>query len=801
MYVHLLFLYFLFYFCRVFKLNIMQKNLVIVESPAKAKTIEKFLGPDYKVMSSYGHICDLKKKDLSINIDTFEPIYEIPTDKKKVVTELKEAAGKAEMVWLASDEDREGEAISWHLFETLGLKPEKTKRIVFHEITKNAILHAIETPRDIDTNLVYAQQARRVLDRIVGFKLSPILWRKVKPSLSAGRVQSVAVRLIVEREREIKEFVPEASYKVVAIFKLNISGTDHEVRADYSGRFKTKDEAYAFLEKCKGAEFKVNDITTKPLKKLPAPPFTTSTMQQEATRKFGFTVMQTMMLAQRLYESGKITYMRTDSVNLSTLCLDSCRKVISESMGEEYVKTRQFTQKAKGAQEAHEAIRPTYMDNQTIDGTAPERRLYELIWKRTIASQMADAEIEKTTVSITSPRIDGEFTVTGETVKFDGFLKVYRETRDDDNAESQETQGLPEFKKGQKLEFSQISAYERFTQHPQRFNEAALVHKMEELGIGRPSTYAPTIGTIQQREYVLREDIEGSRRECNILRLENGDIKEQTIAEVYGTEKSKLVPTDIGMVVNDFLIEYFPDIMNYNFTAQVEKEFDDIADGDKQWKSVISTFYDKFNPAVNNAMTLKNEHKVGERILGNDPISGKPVSVKIGRYGPIVQIGSAEDEDKPRFAQMKKGQTIETITMEEALELFRLPRTLGEFEGSTVSVGTGRFGPYIRHDKFYVSLGGVADPLTITLDEAVKMILDKRESESKKVLKTFPGNPDMEVMNGRYGAYIAYQGSNYKIPRNMDPASLTEEECQDIIKRQIEKTGSAPKRRIFKTKK
>ena len=799
--VHLLFLYFLFYFCRVFKLNIMQKNLVIVESPAKAKTIEKFLGPDYKVMSSYGHICDLKKKDLSINIDTFEPIYEIPTDKKKVVTELKEAAGKAEMVWLASDEDREGEAISWHLFETLGLKPEKTKRIVFHEITKNAILHAIETPRDIDTNLVYAQQARRVLDRIVGFKLSPILWRKVKPSLSAGRVQSVAVRLIVEREREIKEFVPEASYKVVAIFKLNISGTDHEVRADYSGRFKTKDEAYAFLEKCKGAEFKVNDITTKPLKKLPAPPFTTSTMQQEATRKFGFTVMQTMMLAQRLYESGKITYMRTDSVNLSTLCLDSCRKVISESMGEEYVKSRQFTQKAKGAQEAHEAIRPTYMDNQTIEGTAPERRLYELIWKRTIASQMADAEIEKTTVSITSPRIDGEFTVTGETVKFDGFLKVYRETRDDDNVESQETQGLPEFKKGQKLEFSQISAYERFTQHPQRFNEAALVHKMEELGIGRPSTYAPTIGTIQQREYVLREDIEGSRRECNMLRLENGDIKEQTIAEVYGTEKSKLVPTDIGMVVNDFLIEYFPDIMNYNFTAQVEKEFDDIADGDKQWKSVISTFYDKFNPAVNNAMTLKNEHKVGERILGNDPISGKPVSVKIGRYGPIVQIGSAEDEDKPRFAQMKKGQTIETITMEEALELFRLPRTLGEFEGSTVSVGTGRFGPYIRHDKFYVSLGGVADPLTITLDEAVKMILDKRESESKKVLKTFPGNPDMEVMNGRYGAYIAYQGSNYKIPRNMDPASLTEEECQDIIKRQIEKTGSAPKRRIFKTKK
>ncbi len=776
----------------------MQKNLVIVESPAKAKTIEKFLGPDYKVMSSYGHICDLKKKDLSINIDTFEPIYEIPTDKKKVVSELKEAAKKAEMVWLASDEDREGEAISWHLFETLGLKPGNTKRIVFHEITKNAILHAIETPRDIDTNLVYAQQARRVLDRIVGFKLSPILWRKVKPSLSAGRVQSVAVRLIVEREREIKSFVPEASYRVVALFRLEGAG---EVRAEYNDRFKTKEEAYAFLEKCKGAEFKVKEITTKPLRKLPAAPFTTSTMQQEATRKFGFTVMQTMMLAQRLYESGKITYMRTDSVNLSTLCIDSCRKVISESMGSEYVKSRQYTQKAKGAQEAHEAIRPTYMENQSIDGTAPEKRLYELIWKRTIASQMADAETEKTTVSISASKIDGEFIVTGETVKFDGFLRVYRESRDDDAAESQEVQGLPEFKKGQALEFSQISAFERFTQHPQRFNEAALVHKMEELGIGRPSTYAPTIGTIQQREYVLREDIEGSKRECDMLRLENGEIKEQTITEVYGTEKSKLVPTDIGMVVNDFLIEYFPDIMNYNFTAQVEKEFDDIAEGDKQWKSVISAFYDKFSPAVNSAMTLKNEHKVGERVLGTDPISGKPVSVKIGRYGPIVQIGSAEDEDKPRFAQMKKGQTIETITLDEALELFRLPRTLGEFEGTEVSVGTGRFGPYIRHDKFYVSIGGVADPLTITLDEAVKMIVNKRESESKKVLKSFPGNPDMEIMNGRYGAYIAYQGSNYKIPKSSDPTTLTEEECQEIIKRQIEKTGSAPKRRIFKTKK
>ena len=778
----------------------MQKNLVIVESPAKAKTIEKFLGSDYKVMSSYGHICDLKKKDLSINIDTFEPIYEIPSDKKKVVTELKDAAKKAEMVWLASDEDREGEAISWHLFETLGLKPEKTRRIVFHEITKNAILHAIETPRDIDTNLVYAQQARRVLDRIVGFKLSPILWRKVKPSLSAGRVQSVAVRLIVEREREIKNFVPEASYRVIAVFKLKTGGTVQDIRADYSERFKTRDEAQSFLEKCKNARFSVQEISTKPLKKIPAPPFTTSTMQQEATRKFGFTVMQTMMLAQRLYESGKITYMRTDSVNLSTLCIDSCRKVISESMGDEYVKSRQYTQKAKGAQEAHEAIRPTYMDNQSIDGTAPEKRLYELIWKRTIASQMADAEIEKTIVSITSPKIDGEFTVQGETVKFDGFLKVYRESRDDESADQNNVQGLPAFSKGEQLECSRISAVERFTQHPQRYNEAALVHKMEELGIGRPSTYAPTIGTIQQREYVLREDIEGSHRDCDMLVLENGKVESQVLNEVYGSEKSKLVPTDIGMVVNDFLIEYFPDIMNYNFTAQVEKEFDDIAEGEKQWKGVISDFYSRFSPSVNNAMTLKNEHKVGERILGNDPVSGKPVSVKIGRYGPIVQIGSAEDEEKPRFAQMNKGQTIETITLDEALELFRLPRTLGDLNGQPVTVGTGRFGPYIRHDKFYVSLNGVADPLTLTFDEAVKMIQNKRDAESKKIVKLFAGNQDIEVMNGRYGAYIAYQGSNYKIPKGTDPANLTEEECMDIIKRQIEKTGSAPKRRIFKTK-
>ena len=780
----------------------MQKNLVIVESPAKAKTIEKFLGPDFKVMSSYGHICDLKKKDLSIDIDTFEPIYEIPADKKKIVNELKEAAGKASVVWLASDEDREGEAISWHLYETLGLKPENTKRIVFHEITKSAILHAIDNPRDIDINLVYAQQARRVLDRIVGFKLSPVLWRKVKPSLSAGRVQSVAVRLIVDREREIKDFVPEAFYRAIAVFKVqDEDGSIQDVRADYSERFRSKEEAEEFLEKCKNAEFKVSDISVKPIRKQPAPPFTTSTMQQEVMRKFGFTVIQTMMLAQRLYESGKITYMRTDSVNLSSLCLDSCRKEISDTMGEEYVKSRQFTQKAKGAQEAHEAIRPTYMQNHTIEGSAPEKKLYELIWKRTIASQMSDAEIEKTTVTISSPALDGDFIVTGEVVKFDGFLKIYRETRDDDVSDTADSHSIPNFNKGEHLDYENIIAIERFTQHPQRYNEAALVHKLEELGIGRPSTYAPTIGTIQQREYVLREDIQGQTRKSNTLRLEKGRIEEQNVIENWGSEKSKLKPTDIGIVVNDFLMEYFPDILNYNFTAQVEKEFDEIADGEKQWKSVISDFYESFSPSVDNAISIKSEHKVGERILGKDPISGKPVSAKIGRYGPVVQIGSAEDDEKPKFAQLNKDQTLESITLEEALNLFRLPRTLGEYESSEVIVSTGRFGPYLRHGKFYVSLPSDIDPLEITLDEAVELIRNKHESESKKVLKAFPEDTEIEILNGRYGAYISYQGSNYKIPRNMEPSALSVEECRDIIRKQIEKTGSAPKRRIFKTRK
>ncbi|MBO7247496.1 MAG: type I DNA topoisomerase [Bacteroidaceae bacterium] len=772
----------------------MQKNLVIVESPAKAKTIEKFLGKDFKVLSSYGHICDLKKKDLSIDTDTFEPIYEIPQDKKRVVTELKEAASKAEMVWLASDEDREGEAISWHLYDTLGLQPEKTKRIVFHEITKNAILEAIENPRDIDRNLVLAQQARRVLDRIVGFKLSPVLWRKIKPSLSAGRVQSVAVRLIVEREREIKAFKPEVSYKVVAIFNYQTAdGNVVNVKADYSERFKSKEDATRFLESCKNKEFKVMDISVKPLVKTPAPPFTTSTLQQEAARKYGFTVIQTMMLAQRLYESGRITYMRTDSVNLSSLCINSSRQVIESTMGAEYVKSRQYNVKSKGAQEAHEAIRPTYMENATIDAPAPEKRIYELIWKRTIASQMADAQIEKTVVAIQAEGLQGEFVITGEVTKFDGFLKVYRETRDEDletSASNDSPLGMPAFSMGDKLQVSNIDAIERFTQRPQRYNEAALVHKMEELGIGRPSTYAPTISTIQQREYVLREDIAGTHIKYNLVRLQDGEISEQLLSENHGSEKSKLVPTDIGLVVNDFLLETFPDIMSYNFTAMVEKEFDGIADGEKPWDAVIREFYADFSPAVDSAMTQKNEYKVGERVLGTDPVSGKPVTVKIGRYGPIVQIGSAEDEEKPRFAQMKKGQTLENITFEQAMELFKLPRTLDEYNGQSVTIGTGKFGPYIRYAGGYVSIPKSYDPLTISFEEVLDLIKEKEQAEANKLIKKFDES-DIEILNGRYGPYIASGGKNYKIPKNVTPAELTVEECRNIISEQDSKAPAA----------
>lgn len=777
----------------------MQNNLVIVESPAKAKTIEKFLGTGYKVLSSYGHIRDLKKRAFSIDIaDNFKPIYEIPEDKKKVVEELKAEAKKADMVWLASDEDREGEAISWHLFEVLKLKPEKTKRIVFHEITKTAILKAIEHPRDINVDLVNAQQARRVLDRIVGFELSPVLWKKIKPALSAGRVQSVAVRLIVDREREIQGFVSEASFRVTAVFD---DGNGNEVRAELNRRFKTKEEAKDFLEKCIGAEFKIEDITTRPVKKSPAAPFTTSTLQQEAARKLGYTVAQTMMLAQRLYENGLITYMRTDSVNLSELALGTSRETIVSLMGERYAKTRQYATKTKGAQEAHEAIRPTYMANQSVEGTSQEQRLYELIWKRTLASQMADAELEKTTATISISGMEDVFVAVGEVVTFDGFLRVYKESYDDDAEQESENRLLPQLVVGQQFTNREIQAVERYTQAPPRYTEASLVRKLEELGIGRPSTYAPTISTVQQRGYVEKGNREGVQRTYEVLKLTAGRIKESTRTEMTGSEKSKLLPTDVGTVVNDFLMEYFPAIMDYNFTANVEKEFDEVAEGEKPWTGLMEQFYQKFHPLVEQTLSVKSEHKVGERVLGIDPSSGKPVSVKIGRFGPMAQIGSAEDEEKPRFAQLNKEHSLETITLEEALELFKFPRALGDIDGKPVTVGKGKFGPYIRYENTYVSIPKTVDPLSVTLEEAEQMLKDKQEAEAKKVIKTFAENPDLQILNGRYGPYIAYQKKNYKIPENVEPADLNLDACFKVIELQKEKSETRKVIRSAKKKK
>jgi len=771
----------------------MPKNLVIVESPAKAKTIEKFLGKDYKVMSSFGHIRDLKKRDFSINTETFEPLYEIPTDKKKLVSELKTEAKKAEMVWLASDEDREGEAISWHLFEVLELDPEKTRRIVFHEITKNAILHAIETPRSIDINLVNAQQARRALDRIVGFKLSPVLWRRVKPALSAGRVQSVAVRLIVEREREIQQFVSEASYRINALFNIkDETGNNSELKAELDCRFTTRKEAEDFLQAANDAVFTIEDIVTKPLRKTPAPPFTTSTLQQEAARKLGFTVSQTMMVAQRLYESGHITYMRTDSVNLSSLAINTSREAIIEQMGEKYVKTRQFATKSKGAQEAHEAIRPTYMDKQTIEGTPQERRLYALIWKRTIASQMADAELKKTTANISISNRKEQFIATGEVITFDGFLRVYRESNDDEQ-ETENEGMLPPLQKGEVVTLNEMNATERYSQHPLRYTEASLVKKLEELGIGRPSTYAPTISTIQQREYVEKGDKLGETRSIHTMTLKNGTITEENRTETTGNEKGKLLPTDIGTVVNDFLLQHFPQVMDYNFTASAEKNFDEIAEGDKEWTGMIKEFYNDFIPQVNNAVTIKDEHRVGERILGTDPVSGKSVSVKIGRFGPVAQIGTAEDAEKPRFAQMKKEQSLDSITLEEALELFQLPRTIGNYEETDVVIGTGRFGPYIQHKSKYVSIPKELDPLNVTLDEAINLINEKRQTEANRHIKTLGEGEEMiQILNGRFGPYIAYKGKNYKIPKETEPATLQAIHCLAIIEQQ-EKEGSTKK--------
>ncbi|MBO4984993.1 MAG: type I DNA topoisomerase [Bacteroides sp.] len=778
----------------------MQKNLVIVESPAKAKTIEKFLGKEYKVLSSYGHIRDLKKKEFSIDLTgDFTPNYEIPADKKRVVAQLKEESQKAETVWLASDEDREGEAISWHLSEVLQLNPEHTKRIVFHEITKGAILKAIENPRNIDINLVNAQQARRVLDRIVGFELSPVLWKKVKPALSAGRVQSVAVRLIVEREREIQAFQSEASYRVTAVFLVpEADGKQTPLKAELGRRFKTKAEARAFLEQCRKATFTIDDITTRPLKKSPAAPFTTSTLQQEAARKLGFTVAQTMMMAQRLYESGFITYMRTDSVNLSALAINTGKETIARMMGERYVHPRQFSTKTKGAQEAHEAIRPTYIENTKIEGTAQERRLYDLIWKRTIASQMAEAELEKTTVTISISGQEDTFTASGEVVKFDGFLRVYRESYDDDmEVVEDETALLPPLQIGQQLSYNEVIATERFTQHPFRYTEASLVRKLEELGIGRPSTYAPTISTIQQREYVIKGEKEGEERKYNILSLKADKMSDTIHKEITGAEKGKLMPTDIGTVVNDFLIEYFPTILDYNFTANVEKQFDEIADGEKQWVAVLKDFYKDFHPSVEKTLATKNAHKAGERILGTDA-DGKQVSVKIGRFGPMAQIGSADDKEKPRFAQLKKDMSIETVTLEEVLELFKLPRTLGEYDGSPVSVGAGRFGPYVAYSGMYVSIPKGEDPLAITLEEATELIKEKQQAEAKRHLKSFDEEPELEIMDGRYGPYIAYKGTNYKIPKDIVPQDLNLQACLNLIKIQEAKESSKPKRTAAK---
>lgn len=778
----------------------MIQNLVIVESPAKAKTIEKFLGKDYKVMSSYGHIRDLSKKDFSIEKGgNFTPDYEIPADKADLVKNLKKAAKEAKMVWLASDEDREGEAIAWHLYEVLGLKPETTRRIVFHEITKSAILNAIATPRDIDLNLVDAQQARRVLDRIVGFELSPVLWKKIKPALSAGRVQSVAVRLIVERENEIKNFKTEPYFRVTAVM------TDPEgrtIRTELSKRLADEATAKGFIEACREAKFTIEDVLVRPLKKSPAPPFTTSTLQQEASRKLGFSVSQTMMIAQRLYESGHITYMRTDSLNLSQLALTTIAKEISSTMGDNYLKTRRYHTNSKGAQEAHEAIRPTYIDKHDIEGSQQERRLYNLIWKRTIASQMADAEIEKTTIDVAISGRPEHLTATGEVVRFDGFLRVYSEGRDDAGDGSESEGQLPPVKKGEQLTAQEVVASERYTQHPARFTEATLVKKMEELGIGRPSTYAPTISTIQQRQYVERGDRAGEQRQAVSIRLKDGKLSQTTSTVTVGADKGKLMPTDIGVVVNDFLTKYFPNVLDFNFTADLEQRFDLVAEGKAGWQKEIGDFYGVFHPEVEKANEVRLEHKVGERLLGQDLQSGKPVFVKIGRFGPVVQIGESTDEEKPQFASLQKDQSVFDITLEQALKLFEMPRHLGDFEGKEVTIGVGRFGPYVKHDGKYVSIPKAYSPQTITLEEASELIEKKREAEKQKIVKTFAEDPDLQILNGRYGVYIAYKKSNYKIPKSVsNPADLTLEECREIIAKEGEKPKKTTTRRASTRKK
>ncbi|MCW3788619.1 type I DNA topoisomerase [Plebeiibacterium sediminum] len=770
-------------------------NLVIVESPAKAKTIEKFLGKDFLVKSSYGHIRDLAKKDFGIDIDNnYLPHYIVSDDKKEVVKELKKLSKEVKTVWLASDEDREGEAIAWHLYDELGLSPENTKRIVFHEITKPAILNAVENPRDINIDLVNAQQARRVLDRLVGFELSPVLWKKVKPSLSAGRVQSVTVRLIVEREREIFDFKAESTYRVTAVFIVkDKDGKVSEMKAELSKRFKTLEETKSFLEQCKDARWSVSAVTKKPLKKSPAAPFTTSTLQQEASRKLGFSVSQTMSVAQKLYEAGKITYMRTDSVNLADAALKMAADQINGEMGEKYLKIRKYQTKSKGAQEAHEAIRPAYMDQPTVSGTQQEQKLYELIWKRTIASQMSDAELEKTTINIAAEGIQENFVATGEVIKFDGFLKVYIQSSENEgDHEVEEDSGLlPPMTVGDALDVDMIEARERWSQKPPRYSEASLVKKLEDLGIGRPSTYAPTISTVQNRGYVVKEEREGKERDYHYLMLKGKELVSEIKTEITGAERNKLFPTDIGMVVNDFLMKYFPNIVSYDFTAKVEMEFDEISLGKIVWNDAIDSFYKSFHKQVED--TLENsERNTGERILGEDPKTGKPVIVKIGRYGPMAQLGeSSEDNEveKPKFASLQKGQHLETITLDEALKLFDLPRDLGLYENKKVVVGIGRFGPYVRHDAKFVSLKkGIDDPLSIELDRAIELIEEKRKADKEKFIKSFDEDADLQILNGRWGPYISYQKKNYKIPKDTDPKKLTFDDCQKLMKEGGSKT-------------
>jgi len=773
----------------------MAKNLVIVESPTKAKTIEGFLGKEYTVKASEGHVRDLNKNTLSVDIENnFEPEYEIPDNKKALVAELRKLSKAADTVWLASDEDREGESISWHLYEVLDLKKKDTKRIVFHEITKSAITNAIENPRDINMGLVNAQQARRVLDRLVGYELSPLLWKKVKPALSAGRVQSVAVRLIVEREEEIKNFVQSSAYRVTAQFTFTKDGQEYNLAAELPHRFENEKETRAFLESCMNATYKVDSIEKKPTVRYPAPPFTTSTLQQEAARKLGFSVANTMRIAQQLYESGKITYMRTDSVNLSSLALGMAKKEIEKNYGAEYVKTRQYHTKSKGAQEAHEAIRPTYLDQHTIKGTADERRLYELIWKRTVASQMADAQMERTNVNIGVSTNKKQFVAMGEAILFDGFLKVYRESYDDAPNE-EDAAILPPIEVGTVLDMDKMEAQQRYTRPPFRYNEASLVKKMEELGIGRPSTYAPTISTIQKREYVTKGDVKGTPQEFQIITLKNNKISEKKGKETIGTEKGKLMPTDIGVLVNKFLLQYFESIIDYNFTANVEKEFDQIEEGQREWNAMISDFYQGFHNQV--ISTTENSGKFsGEKLLGVDPATGKNVYVKVGRFGPVAQIGDTESEEKPRFAGLKKDMSIESVTLEEVLKLFDFPRILGEYEGKEITVAVGRFGPYIRHDNKFYSLAKTDNPSLVEYDRAVEIINEKRQKDLDNIILTFDQDPDMRVLNGRFGPYIAYKKTNYKIPKGTEPSTLTYEQCLAIV----EDPKNAPKKKVVRKK-